>query len=208
MYEYAENVKQKKDLMKEDVESAQMKECTFSPQVIRLNDQPRTLDEFLQDQNKFQQKKHDNIEKISGDNKEKVAGSVTLKPQIDENSAVLIQRKPRNAPIYERLFEMSKKPVGKPEEDSKEESHKQRTSQERRDLKLYNIAVQKKKDQEEKEQEEKRKRRVKPTPVASNDPLVILGFRKEFHSAVESCGAAESSKTNYVQTSMLQFIIW
>lgn len=204
--------------MKEDMDTVQMKECTFAPQIVRPNDRPRSLEEFLQDQSKFQQKRNDTIAKISSDNKDKVEGSVSLRPQIDGNSAAMAQQKPRNEPIFERLFEISKKPLNErikkkltKEEEEKaakaeiekkmDEERKAKARQEHRELKLYNIALQKKKEEEEKAAEEKHKKATnKPVALASNDPLVVLGFRKEFQAALMNSGSVDG-KVKYEQMS-------
>lgn len=189
-----------------------MKECTFVPQLIVQPDHPaerphRTLDEFLQDQTKFQQRKHDDIAKISTDNNEKVKGSVSLRPQIDDNSAALAQHKPRDAPIYERLFGLSRRSIKVSPSGKKEgnQSARVRTSQEPREMRLYKLALEKKEEEKRRQLElQQKKRASKPAATANSDPLVALGFRKEFNAATINVGAKE--KATYDQMSIKSHI--
>lgn len=116
VYEYAANVKKKKEIVKEELESDHMKECTFRPQVIQPTEQPRNLQDFIGEQTKFQQRVKDNVERIALENKAKEDINIAVLPQIDEYSKTLIQEKRGEGPIYERLYAISKKkPVEKEE---------------------------------------------------------------------------------------------
>jgi len=204
VYGYAETVKQKKDILKEDLENNKMKECTFSPQIEKPTEHLRSVDEFLQDQNKFLQRKKDNIAKIAGDNKEKIKDSIPQHPKIDQNSEALLQAKPREGPVHERLYNLKRKEIPIEKEEKKE---KKVLSQERRDLRLYGIAVKKNQEMKEKQEKEKNKKPAKTPPKPAIDPLVVQGFKKEFNNVISGMGLTEESKANYDQTSIHDAII-
>ncbi len=211
VYGYAEKIKQKKGLIKEEAIGTELKECTFSPQTVRPVEQPRTLDEFLQDQSRFQQRKQDNIAKISEDGKEKVKEDVSQMPQIDENSAALASKKPRDEPIFERLYSIAKKPIQPPaaESEKKEDPKHKLENGERREFRLYQIAVQKNKEWFEKKAQEEHPRKPKAAPKdPSVDPMIIQGFRKEFLSAAANLGLTESSTATYEQMKSIMTAMW
>ena len=189
------------------MDNTKMKECTFSPQLIHQAERPRTLDEFLQDQSRFQQKRLDNIAKISGDNKEKVKEEIDQHPKIDEYSLAIVQMKPRNEPIYERLYAINKKSIQSGEIQEKATKEKEQSQslsirpQERREFHLYEIAVQKNRERLAREEELKQKKANSKPKVASTDPLVVQGFMKEFMNAVANVGLVEGGKVNYKQMS-------
>jgi hypothetical protein len=94
-----------------------MKECTFAPQIDKT-DKQRTMNEFLEDENKFVQKVQDNVAKIAEENKVKEESKIANNPQIDENSRALIEQKRGSEPIYEKLY-AKRKIKSKPQEEEK-----------------------------------------------------------------------------------------
>jgi len=117
VYNYANEIKKKKEIFKEEYNSDNMKECTFAPKTLNT-DKTRTMQEFFEDQVKFQQKRQDNVAKIATENNLKIDQKFDPHPEIDENSRALIEQKRGAEPIYQRLYAKSKKPV---QEQSKEE---------------------------------------------------------------------------------------
>jgi len=203
VYGYADKIKQKKEMIKEEALDQQMKECTFTPAVINPVEKPRNLDEFLQDQSKFVQRKLDNIAKISEDGKEKVKESISKMPTIDPTSAEMASKLPRDKPIHERLYLSSKKTI-KEEEKKEEKPKKKIPKEERRDLKLYQLAVEKNEEKFKKMAEEakqKKPKSEKKPPI--EDPLVVQGFRKEFLSVISNFGLNEGSKSSYEQMKLI-----
>ena len=207
VYGYAEKVKQRKEVIKEDVIGAQLKECTFTPMTIQPVEKPRTLEEFLQDQSRFQQRRQDNIAKISEDSKEKAKDVVVSTPQIDENSVALVAKQQRGQSIYERLYAISKKSI-QVEEDKKEEKSQPIPASERREPRLYQIAVEKNKEWFEKKAQEANPKKVPTKKDPSVDSMVIQGFTKEFMSAVASVGLSEESKAAYEQMRTILATMW
>lgn len=66
MMNKADNIKQLKHKLKEDVLKEKLKECTFQPRLKNTtqNDDKRKLNEFLLDQKTFLERKHNNAKKV------------------------------------------------------------------------------------------------------------------------------------------------
>ncbi len=111
-HKYMDAIKKKQDLVKEEREEKELKECTFAPRTLRPKER-RTLDDFLKDQQKHLDRKKDDITKMAKDSQEKEEASLASLPKINEKSKVLKKDQPDDKPAYERLFAMSKNPIGK-----------------------------------------------------------------------------------------------
>jgi cell fate (sporulation/competence/biofilm development) regulator YlbF (YheA/YmcA/DUF963 family) len=72
-----------------------MKECTFQPNTSRAI-QTRTLEQFLDDQVKFQEKRRDGITKLAEDKLYKEEKAIGFKPTINENSRIMAEQKKRD----------------------------------------------------------------------------------------------------------------
>ena len=161
-------------MLRQNLEEEELKECTFTPHVNNSGS-TRTLDEFLMDQQRFIKNKLN----YSSSYKE-----LTAVPKINDKSSLMVPQKQRK--VHERLYMMHKKPL-MIEEDEKLPV---KTTREKRELKLYQLAMEKK---------AKKESHVKEQPVKiepSEDPILIQGFRKEFARAVDNIDLFEEKKIN------------
>jgi len=172
---YADQTKEKAEILRKNLADKELKDCTFSPQVNCLR-ASRTLDEFLIDQQRFLNRK-----KNSSSSESKVKRI----PTINSNSAAMANKRPKN--VYNRLYMLHKKPLTI--EEDREVPVK--TTRERRELKLYALAKKKETQTPNKEPE------PVPTKEPSTDPLVIQGFKREFNKAMEGIEIMEDNKIDY-----------
>jgi hypothetical protein len=116
VYQYASDIKKKKEIIKEEIDSLHMKECTFQPKSAR-GEKVRSMQEFLEDQVKFQKKRKENLNKVAEDRNCKAEELIVPLPAIDEYSRTIADKKRADLPIYERLYAKSKKPAPAPVKD-------------------------------------------------------------------------------------------
>jgi hypothetical protein len=84
VYDYANKVKRKKEILKEELKEKEVVECTFAPKIINKDpDEKRTLESFMADQNKFLTRKQQNIERIKSDQNKKLEKQV-MNPTINK----------------------------------------------------------------------------------------------------------------------------
>jgi hypothetical protein len=91
-------------------EESKLRECTFAPKTLRGSDK-RKLEDFLKDQQKHLDRKQENIARLTEDMKAKEESLIVLQPSINERSRVLHEGKAEDAPVHERLYARSKKPL-------------------------------------------------------------------------------------------------
>ncbi len=209
---HTEKTKKKKDLVKEELEEKAMKECTFAPKTLRKTEK-RRLEDFLKDQQRYLEKKQENINKMAKDNQEKEEQSIASLPRINERSKVLTEVKKEQSaqPVHERLFAKSKKPIAPPEEDQKIEEHKKPKKKEglHREFTLYEEA--KKRQERWAERMKKEAEGLKPAKPAkeySKDPYVQQKFVKELNAVLGNLkDFAPDKLLSYEQMSTLLYIL-
>eukprot|EP00826_Nyctotherus_ovalis_P056535 TRINITY_DN7650_c0_g4_i1.p1 TRINITY_DN7650_c0_g4~~TRINITY_DN7650_c0_g4_i1.p1 ORF type:complete len:296 (+),score=78.66 TRINITY_DN7650_c0_g4_i1:646-1533(+) len=155
----------------------EQEECRFSPQLFSSSGNPRTLSEFLEDQSRFLRRKQELPSYISEEKAETT-------PSINKNSAVLASKKPRDEPIYNRLYSIARKTVKVEEVKPKTRAR----TRERRELRLYQLAF-------EKGKEPRKVTEEKAEYIPKDDPLIRKVFKKEFTKALEE--AKVEDKTDY-----------
>eukprot|EP01022_Parablepharisma_sp_SALTPOND_P021433 TRINITY_DN4226_c0_g1_i3.p4 TRINITY_DN4226_c0_g1~~TRINITY_DN4226_c0_g1_i3.p4 ORF type:complete len:447 (+),score=84.11 TRINITY_DN4226_c0_g1_i3:10566-11906(+) len=206
IHSHTEKVKKKKDLVKEELEEKEMKECTFAPKTLRKTEK-RRLEDFLNDQKRYLEKRQENINKMAQDNKVKEEQSIVSLPRINERSKVLteVKKEQTSQPVHERLFAKSKKPITAPEEDTKPEEKKVRKKEGApREFTLYEEA----KKRQERWLERQRKeaeglKASKPSKEYSKDPYVQQKFTKAFNAVLNSFGnLVPDQLLTYDQTSI------
>ena len=156
----------------------EIKECNFAPQIIKSSETPRKLEKFLKDQDRF-------LKKITNISLPLSEERIDQRPTINKKSVEMVNKMKKDGLIYNRLYDMSKKPSKETESPSikKDKITKKKSNTERRDLMLYQIAVNKKKEEIEKNKEEKKKTKSKPKEPTT-DPILSKGFQKEFENAL------------------------
>ena len=206
-------MKRKKELVKEELNARNMKECTFAPQIIRSGDGSRKFDDFLQDQSKFNQRRLDNIARIAEDSKAKTQPQIDPHPQIDPNSVALLEAKRGQERIFERLYALSKKTIPAPLSASKPAPGPSTAAgprpgprptagppSERREVRLYADAERLQKKKQAQAEERKAKPRPPLKKPGATDPLVEQAYRKEYAAALADAGVpAEEGELTYEQ---------
>jgi len=185
--EHNEKLKKKKDAIKEELEEKAMKECSFAPKTTRKGEK-RKLEDFLKDQKKYLDKKQENIAKMQKDSQEKEEQSIASLPRINEKSKVLTENKKEEtgAPVHERLYAKSKKPVQIPHEENEEKKPKKKEGPPR-EFSLYEEAKKRQeKWLERMKKEEEGQKPAKQSKEYSRDLYVQQKYIKEFNSVLST----------------------
>lgn len=147
----------------DEVKDKDLEGCTFKPELVTHHStDKRTLDQFLGDQKRFQEKVHKKIEDAKEQNSQQEQS--IMSPHIDETSARIVEEKMgdrKNKTTYDRLYDLNKERQEKlrvKQNEQKFEFSKadQSTAQPRReglDQTLYDDAQRRKVDNEKKKQE-------------------------------------------------------
>ncbi len=199
---HAENARKWAAEARELKERQEMQECTFNPRTTTQGDR-RKLDEFLKDQRMFEERKKENLTRLSSDTRSKIESSVVQRPRIDCRSKQLAERRQDSAaPVHERLFACSKKHLKVQTEDENHENSGKKTARTRtgREVALYN-------DAKRRQEKLARMQKGETKPVhntVSTDPYVIQRFTKEFARALCEIGVTipEATMLGFDQTSI------
>eukprot|EP00826_Nyctotherus_ovalis_P016808 TRINITY_DN14893_c0_g1_i13.p1 TRINITY_DN14893_c0_g1~~TRINITY_DN14893_c0_g1_i13.p1 ORF type:complete len:529 (-),score=142.82 TRINITY_DN14893_c0_g1_i13:183-1769(-) len=122
MEDFVENVKTKRNNMKEKVSKDELRECTFVPNISQSFFK-REARQFIMDKDAYSIRAKINLNKIIA----KECPRFSFRPLIDSRSNLIANAKPRaNTPVYQRLYELSSRGKGSPVENAKGESVKLR----------------------------------------------------------------------------------
>ena len=110
--EYHENKLRKIAQKQDEIKDKDLEGCTFQPELVTRSNQEqptRNLDQFIQDQQKFLDKKNKKREDAKQQNA--LEETSIMHPTIDETSKRIVEEKlgdKRNKPTHERLYELNK----------------------------------------------------------------------------------------------------
>lgn len=122
MEDFVENVKAKRNNMKEKVSRDELRECTFAPNISQsfLRREARQL---IMDKDAYSVRAKINLNRIIA----KECPRFSFRPLIDSRSNLIASARPRaNTPVYQRLYQLSSRGKGSPVESGKGESAKLR----------------------------------------------------------------------------------
>lgn len=188
-----EITKKRLEEIKEELEYKEMKECTFAPKISDKRKQ-RSLQKFLDAQQKHMEKRQENVQRMIKDIKEREEESITSLPKINGQPKLF----EKTESVYERLFLRSKKAViVNPKSEERPTIKNEGTP---RGLLLYEYAK-KKQEFVSKKQKEEKKSKLKTIPYKyAKDPYVKKKFNKEFNAIVKSIGDIDQNKGfTYIQ---------
>ena len=97
-------------------EVRKMKDCTFTPQVLRTNKQRRSADKYFEDQQKYQKKAKEKVEIRRMEREQERERSTSAKPRILKKSSQMVRKNQEasfaalgcNLSVFERLNQHSK----------------------------------------------------------------------------------------------------
>ena len=205
---HTEKIKKKRDLVKEELEEKEMRECTFAPKTLRKTEK-RRLEDFLKDQQRHLEKKQENINKLVKDNQEKEELSIASLPKINEHSRIMteVKKEQSSKPVHERLFAKSKKPITSNEDEQTKPEEKKATRKKDgvpRQFTLYEEAKKRQDKWLEKQKTEAEGLKAKPLKEYSRDPYVQQKFVKEFNAVLNEIAPGDNTKPlSYEQMSNL-----
>ena len=113
-HEYHSNVKQKRQMLKEEIKVKEMEECTFAPRINKYQgEKARNLDTFIADQKKYNDKKTENSRKREVEQKEKEESTVIKSKFLNKKSEDILQKKrekegEEEEPRYKKLYDLNK----------------------------------------------------------------------------------------------------
>ena len=201
---------QKLDQKKDELEAKMLKECTFHPEIIRSEPQRRTIEDFLNDQKLFLEKRQENIIKKQEDQRAKLEMQYVGRPELAAGSLRLLNEKKKSdspkEPIYEKLYHLKMKEkqnllgdrnvqeyskTNERNEESKfmpqiEERSRILNRPDRIDDHLYKDALRRQQKEKETEIESKRKKDQKKIDPNSQK-YVARRFKKEFNKTLSNC---------------------
>ncbi|KAL4465214.1 hypothetical protein ABPG74_001928 [Tetrahymena malaccensis] len=87
----------------------EMEQCTFTPQTYSTRpEEQRTLNQFLEDQEKFQKQQSEKINMLRYQIQEEKNQNTTHQPKINQKSEMIVQMKRvEKEPVYDRLYKIS-----------------------------------------------------------------------------------------------------
>jgi hypothetical protein len=191
---YSANTKSKQRIeqIRKELQGREMEECTFIPKSLRKG-KKRSLDDFLESQQKYLINRNERIEKIKQEQKLQEEQTISPIPKINSSRSNIVKKEV----VYERLFAKSKKEAVSPKLERRVVKKRGIS----RELALYEEA---KKRQERivNRQKEARKPRAiskSPSEIRSKNFYVYQKFVKEFDAVLNSLESANPESLTYSQ---------